>query len=240
MQAPMRSVSWRTVSSLVCTARSSSIISAALSKGMKQARWARCSCCRGARPPGSNASSSSRGKKTFPACGTGPIGSGQHHTLPPISLYGPFVFPSRLQRNSTGRTQRGWLPRRFPPLSARAFLCRILEDLRFQFHHALMDFVFDLHIGRFGMRSPPLFDVCQDLDTLVSPRLFVHLWSFFFRRLPDGSILPPLFTRTIPFAKILGAPYKKREAFWHTHSICQELVSCKVPPFQGSLANCCS
>src|SRR5258708_32349443 len=53
-----------------------------------------------------------------------------------------------------------------------------------------MYFVFDLHIRRFGMRSPPLFHVCQDLDTLFSPGLFVHLWSFSFRCLPDGSTLP--------------------------------------------------
>jgi hypothetical protein len=40
------------------------------------------------------------------------------------------------------------------------------------------------------MRSPPRFHVCQDLDTLFSPGLFVHLWSFSFRRLPDDSTLP--------------------------------------------------
>lgn len=116
------------------------------------------------------------------------------------------MFASRLQRDGTGRTQRGWLPRRYSPLPALARLGRILEDLRFQFHHAPMHLVFDLHIRRFGMRSPPLFDVGQDLDALFSPRLVVHLWSFFFCRLPDGSILPPPFTRTLPCAKILGAP----------------------------------
>lgn len=48
-----------------------------------------------------------------------------------------------------------------------------------------------------------------------------------------------------PLTQCAGKPqnigmYGKREAFWHVHSIYQELVSCRVPPFQGSLANCCS
>jgi hypothetical protein len=121
-------------------------------------------------------------------------------------LYGPLVFASGLQRNGTGRTQRGWLPRRFSPLSAHARLCRILEDLRFQFHHALMYFVFDLDICCFGMRSPPFFDAAQDLDTLFSPGLFVHLWSSFSVVFQMASSYHFPFIWTILRAKILGAP----------------------------------
>jgi hypothetical protein len=49
-----------------------------------------------------------------------------------------------------------------------------LEHLRFQVHHPLMDLIFDLHKRRFGVRSPPLFDVTQNLLTLLQPGLFVH------------------------------------------------------------------
>jgi hypothetical protein len=52
-----------------------------------------------------------------------------------------------------------------------------------------MDLIFDLDKGRLGMRSPPLFDVTQNLLTFLQPSLFVHrcfhtLFSFL-----DGQIL---------------------------------------------------
>jgi len=95
--------------------------------------------------------------------------------LPSISLQRPLLLASCLKRDGTGGTQRGGHTLRFSPLSALARLGRILEDLRLQFHHPPMNFIFDLDKRRFGMRSPPLFYVCQDLDTLCSPSLFVHL-----------------------------------------------------------------
>jgi hypothetical protein len=60
-----------------------------------------------------------------------------------------------------------FLTRRSSPLSAATFLRCILQDLRFQLHHPLMYLIFDLDKGRFGMRSPPLFDVTQDFFTLL-------------------------------------------------------------------------
>src|SRR6266496_385309 len=40
-----------------------------------------------------------------------------------------------------------------------------------------MDLVFYFHIGRSGVGSAPLFDICQDLCTHVSQRLFIHRFS---------------------------------------------------------------
>ena len=34
--------------------------------------------------------------------------------------------------------------------------------------------------------------------------------------------------------------YRKREAFLHVHCLSHELVSWRVPPFQGNFVNCCS
>jgi hypothetical protein len=60
-----------------------------------------------------------------------------------------------------------FLTRRSPPRSTATFLRRILQNLRFQLHHPLMYLIFDLDKGRFGMCSSPLFDVTQDLFTLL-------------------------------------------------------------------------
>ena len=97
MQAPMYSESWRAVSSLVCTHRIAPTISAALSKGMKLAKCTRCSCCRGARLPGSNPNSSSRGKKTLSTLWACTVGSRERHIFSSIALQRPLLLAPCLQ-----------------------------------------------------------------------------------------------------------------------------------------------
>jgi hypothetical protein len=60
------------------------------------------------------------------------------------------------------------------PLSLAAFLGCLLQDLCFQLHHPGMHFVLYLDEGRFGMGSPPLFHLTQNLLAFLQPGLFVH------------------------------------------------------------------
>jgi hypothetical protein len=75
---------------------------AACSKGKQLAKWTRCSCWRGAKLPGSNWSSLSRGKKALLTRGAGPVGSAQGHRLPSIALQRSSMLPSCLEGNRTG------------------------------------------------------------------------------------------------------------------------------------------
>jgi len=51
-----------------------------------------------------------------------------------------------------------------------------LQHLCFQLHHPPVDLRFDLDKRRFGMRSPPRFDVGQNLFTLLYPAFFVQVF----------------------------------------------------------------
>lgn len=108
---PIRSVRERAVSLVVRTLRSVSSIWAAFSKGMKHARWVRCSCYRGARRPGRSANSSSRGEKTTPTFRADTVLTAQDHILSSIDLQGSLSLASRLQRNRARGAQRSGIIR---------------------------------------------------------------------------------------------------------------------------------
>jgi hypothetical protein len=91
----------------------------------------------------------------------------QGDALPSIALQGALVFPSCFQGYRTLGTSWVFLTKWSSPLSTATFLRRLLQHLCFQLHHPLMDLIFDLDKGRFGMRSSPLFDVTQNLFTLL-------------------------------------------------------------------------
>ncbi len=73
--------------------------------------------------PGSNANSSSRGKKTFPTFRTCPVGSAQLHVVVLHFLVrSACVLPRACRGDRTGGTQCGCCPDVFAPLSARTLL----------------------------------------------------------------------------------------------------------------------
>src|SRR5450755_1736743 len=174
---------------------------------MKQAKCTRCSCWRGARWPGSNPNSSSRGEKTLPACEARSVGSAQDHTLPSISLQCSLVFASCLQGSGAFGTQCGFMLRPSSPLSARTFLDGPFYESGFQLHQTLVDLVFDLHIRRSGIGSPPLFNIRQDLCTHLPQGLVIHRFSApsFVFRVALSYHLP--FDETSHLQKIMGHPW---------------------------------
>src|SRR5262249_28261019 len=109
--------------------------------------------------------SSSRGKKTFPALGTRPVGSHERHVCSSISLHGSRMTTSCMERPPTFRTLWGWILRSPSPFSARTGLRRLFENPCFQLHHPSMHLFFYFHILRSWMRFAPLCDICQDLCT---------------------------------------------------------------------------
>src|SRR5437667_17931 len=124
------------------------------------AKCTTCSCCRGARFPGSNASSLSRGKKTLPTLGAASIGSRQRDTFSSIALHGALPFPSGLQSHPTLRTLGAFRGiGLFAPLSTRTRFGGFLQEVRFQLHHALMDLIFDFDKRRFRVGTPPFFHI---------------------------------------------------------------------------------
>jgi hypothetical protein len=52
-----------------------------------------------------------------------------------------------------------------------------------------MYLIFDLHKRRFGVGSPPLFDVTENLFTLLQPGLFVHRFFHALFFLLNGHIV---------------------------------------------------
>ena len=72
------------------------------------------------------------------------------------------MVASCLEGKRTGRTQGNRLVRGLTPFPTLACLRCVLEHLRLSLHHPSMDLVFDLHKGRFGVGSSPLFDICEN------------------------------------------------------------------------------
>ena len=72
-----------------------------------------------------------------------------------------------------------------------------------------MHLIFDLHKGRFGMRSSPLFDVTQDLFTLLYPGMFVHRFFHALLFIQDGRIVSAFVSLGYPSAlqKCRGHPH---------------------------------
>ncbi len=167
--------------------------------------------------PGSNANSSSRGKKTLPTLGTRSVGSGERHPLPSISLQRPLLLAS-CEASGQHRWDTPGLPGLtfFPTLGSRWSVPHLGGSVL-----PVPSFAYALHLrsphtSRMSMRSPPLFHACQDLDTLLSPGLFVHPWFSSFRCLPDGPILPLLLYLDYSSCK---NPWRTRR--WVPHSFLQ-------------------
>jgi hypothetical protein len=78
-----------------------------------------------------------------------------------------------------------------------------------------MHLILDLDKGRFGMRSPPFFDITQNLLALFNPALFVHCFFHALFCIQDGRIVSAFGSPGYPSAlqKFRGHPCMKDKNF---------------------------
>src|SRR5450759_3417171 len=190
------------VASLTCTPVSASNISAARSNGIQASRRVRWSWDWGLRLPGSNPSSSSRGKKPGPTGRAGAIAAREFQVVSPRALQVTTPVPARLQSRSTVGTPWPCVRRLAAPLRRGTAQGQLLDHARRQAAHPLDDGFFNLAQGRLRVPLPPFFHATEHLFAQSSPcglRLFCHVHALHLVMAPSYhlcSALPTLSAKT--------------------------------------------
>lgn len=88
------------------------------------------------------------------------------------------MLAERLQRDLAGGAFRGFSSRFSSPAPALALLCRVLQQLGFQWHHLSMHLLFDVHTRGFRVGLTPLFHITHDLCARAQPGVLFHVFFF--------------------------------------------------------------